>query len=124
LDIKNQCVEISSETELICDKRWSGEALTNILKNASEHSPSGGKIHIESGMNPICRWISVTDSGDGIKSNKVANLFMRFESAKSSKGYGIGLPLALAIMRGQNGDIEIDGGGNGSGATFTLKFFK
>jgi len=124
LDVKNQSVEISGEANLFCDKRWTAEALTNIIKNASEYSPEGGKIRIESGMNPICSWISVTDSGEGIANTKISSLFKRFEGSRNDKGYGIGLPLALAIMRGQNGDIEVDGGGNGSGATFALKFYK
>lgn len=124
LDVKNQSVEICGEAEFFCDKRWTAEALTNVLKNASEYSPMGGKIRIESGMNPICKWISVTDSGEGISNNKIASLFKRFEGSRSDKGYGIGLPLTLSIMRGQNGDIEVEGGGNGCGATFVLKLFK
>lgn len=124
LYVKNQTVEISGETEILCDKRWTAEALTNILKNASEHSPENGKILIKSGMNPICRWISITDSGEGLTDRKIASLFQRFAGSNNEKGYGIGLPLALAIVRGQNGDIEVNGGGNDSGATFTLKFYK
>lgn len=124
LDVKNQSVEIFGGTELFCDKKWIAEALTNIIKNASEYSPDGGVIRIESGGNPVCKWISVTDSGDGIAKNKIASLFKRFEGSRSDKGYGIGLPLALAIMRGQNGDIDIDGGGSGKGAEFILKFYK
>jgi K+-sensing histidine kinase KdpD len=124
LDIKNQSVEISGEIELFCDKRWTAEALTNVIKNSSEYSPEGGAIRVEAGMNPICRWISVADCGEGVPNNKMAGLFRRFEDSRSDKGCGIGLPLALAIMRGQNGDIEADGGGNGSGATFTFKFYK
>lgn len=124
LEVKNQRVEVAKDIELFCDKRWTAEALTNILKNASEYSPTGGIIRIESGMNPICRWISVTDSGEGITKDKIVNLFKWFEGSRSDKGYGIGLPLALAIIRSQNGDIEVDGGGNGCGAIFTLKFFK
>lgn len=124
LDVKNQSIEISNEVELICDMRWTSEALTNIIKNASEISPEDSIIRIELGKNPICKWISVTDCGAGIANIKIANLFKRFENSGQSKGYGVGLPLALAIMRGQNGDIEVDGGGNGIGATFTLKFFR
>ncbi|MCL2081955.1 MAG: HAMP domain-containing histidine kinase [Oscillospiraceae bacterium] len=124
LEAKRQKVEISCDTGLFCDRKWTAEALSNIIKNASEYSPDGGKIRVESGMNPICGWISVTDSGVGISNNKIANLFKRFEGSRSDKGYGIGLPLALAIMRGQNGDVEVDGGGNGCGAAFILKFFK
>ena len=123
LEVKGQSIEISGEAELNCDKRWTAEALTNVIKNASEYSPEGGSIRIVSGMNPICKWVSVTDSGDGIESTKIAGLFRRFEGSRSDKGYGIGLPLALAILRGQGGDIEVDGGGNGTGATFSLKFY-
>jgi signal transduction histidine kinase len=131
LEIKNQSVELSGETEIFCDKRWTSEALTNIIKNATEYSPENGVIRIESGMNPICSWVSVTDSGIGIPTAKIAGLFKRFEGTRSDKGYGIGLPLALAIMRGQNGDIEVNGCGNpvsstgqAHGAVFTLKFYK
>jgi signal transduction histidine kinase len=124
LDIKNQRINLSCETELFCDKRWTSEALTNVLKNASEYSPDGGLISISSGSNPICSWISVTDSGKGISNTDIARIFKQFEGSRSDKGYGVGLPLALAILRGQNGDIEVDGGRNGIGATFTLKFFK
>ncbi|RBP66029.1 signal transduction histidine kinase [Alkalibaculum bacchi] len=124
LDVKNQSVEILNDTELSCDKRWTVEALTNLLKNASEYSPVNSKIYVNSGVNPIYSWISITDSGEGLRKEQYASLFKRFEYSKSEKGYGIGLPLALSIVRGQNGDIEIDGGGHGKGATFSIKFYK
>lgn len=124
LDVKSQRVEILNDAEMLCDKRWTAEALTNVLKNASEYSPMGSKIIVDCGMNPICKWISVNDAGSGIPRSKVASLFKRFEGSRSDKGYGVGLPLALAILRGQNGDIEVNGGDRGSGATFTMKFFK
>lgn len=123
IEIKNQSIEIIGETKLKCDKRWTAEALTNVIKNASEYSPEGGKIRIESGQNPISRWISITDSGKGIAYNNITNIFKRFVGSTSEKSFGIGLPLALTIMRSQNGDIEVDGG-NGAGATFTLKLYR
>jgi signal transduction histidine kinase len=124
LEVKNQHIVCKGECVLYCDKRWTAEALTNVLKNASEYSPEGGEVVIESGANPISAWISVTDSGSGIKTADIASLFRRFEGSRSDKGYGIGLPLALAIMQSQNGDIEASGGGQGAGATLTLKLFK
>jgi signal transduction histidine kinase len=124
LDVKSQRVTVSGSTEIRCDRRWTAEALTNVLKNASEYSPEGGEIRVESGENPICSWIAVTDSGAGIPSNETVRLFRRFENSRSDGGYGIGLPLALSIMRGQNGDIQIDGKSENGGAAFTLKFFK
>jgi signal transduction histidine kinase len=122
LDINEQCVTSSGSASLNCDKRWSAEALTNVIKNASEHSPAGGEISIEAGTNPICDWLSVHDSGSGIAKSELASLFRRFEGSRSEQGYGIGLPLALAIMRAQNGDIEVESFSDG--AKFTLKLFK
>lgn len=124
LDVKNQAVEIRNDIDIFCDKRWTAEALTNVLKNASEYSPINSKITVDCGVNPICSWVSVTDSGEGIPRGKMAGLFKRFEGSRSDKSYGVGLPLALAILRGQNGDIEVNGGENGSGATLTLQFFR
>ena len=121
LDIKNQQVDIAGDIEILCDVNWTAEALTNIIKNALEHSPEGSTIIIRAGENPICKFVSVTDAGQGIPSNKIKSLFRRFDG--NCQGTGIGLPLAKAIMRGQGWDIEVDGGGKGQGAIFTLKFF-
>ena len=100
------------------------EALTNLIKNASEHSPEGSVIRIESGENPIYSWIAVTDAGTGIPREKMAGVFTRFDNSRGSQGYGIGLSLAYSVLQNQNGTIDVDGGGKGKGATFTLKFFK
>lgn len=124
LDINHQSLEIANDFEIFCDRKWTEEAFTNILKNAVEHSPSDGKIMIDCGDNPIYEWISVTDSGTGMKMEQYAALFKRFEYSTNENGFGIGMPLALSIMRGQGGDIDVDFGGNGKGATFTMKFYK
>ncbi|MCL2665215.1 MAG: HAMP domain-containing histidine kinase [Defluviitaleaceae bacterium] len=122
LDIKNQSAEICGDVILLCDRKWTAEALTNIIKNAAENSPEGGVIRIDCGRNPICSRVSVADCGPGIPRDKLSGLFRRFENSRGGDGHGIGLPLALAIMRGQNGDIEVESS-EGTGTTFTLKFF-
>ena len=138
LDIKNQQIVSATpptnmdseevvtapEITITCDKRWTSEALTNLLKNASEATPSGGVIYVSVGENPMYQWIAVTDSGSGIDPTKRAKLFKRFEASSQDNGHGVGLPLALAIMRGQGGDIDVDFGGHGQGAGFMLKFYK
>ena len=132
LDVKNQQVQILGDAAITCDENWTAEAFTNVIKNASEHSPEGSIIEISAGENPLCAWVSVTDTGNGITLNQIKTLFQRFTPAPLPEGgvpkgrgenTGIGLPLALSIMRDQNGDIEVDGGGNGRGATFTMKFY-
>lgn len=124
LDINNQTLGLANDCVISCDKRWTAEALTNIIKNAIEHSPNDSNIKINSGENPMYYWISVQDSGVGMNRSNYAALFKRFEYSTNENGYGIGMPLALSIVKGQGGDIDVDFGGNGQGATFTLKLFK
>ncbi|MDR2654745.1 MAG: HAMP domain-containing histidine kinase [Oscillospiraceae bacterium] len=124
LELKNLSVTVEGGAAFFCDRRWTAEALSNVIKNSAEHSPEGGEIKIASGSNPVNSWVSVTDSGPGIASKDIPGLFRRYKGSRSGKGYGVGLPLALAIMEGQGGGIDVDGGGNGAGATFTLKLYR
>lgn len=124
LELKQQEVRVINSQVFKCDKRWTAEALSNVIKNASEHAPLDSTIEIQVGSNPISMWISVTDEGEGLERDQIVKLFKRFEGSASLTGYGIGLPLALTIMKSQFGDIDIDGGGKGKGATITLKFYK
>lgn len=124
LDINNQTLELKNNIEISCDKRWTTEALTNIIKNAIEHSPNDSIITVDCGDNPLYSWVSVMDSGAGLNKSSYAALFKRFAYSTSENGFGIGMPLALKIIKGQGGDIDVDFGGNGQGATFTIKMFK
>ena len=124
LDIHNLTIELKQDCIIHCDKRWTTEALTNIIKNAIEYSPDGSVIEIDSGENPMYSWISVRDSGMGMDKTEYAALFKRFENSTNENGFGIGMPLALSILKGQGGDIDVDFGGMGEGTTFILKFFK
>lgn len=124
LDVNNQTLALKNDCIINCDKRWTEEALTNIVKNAIEYSPKNQVIEIDSGENPMYSWISVKDSGKGMSRDQYAALFKRFEYSTNENGFGIGMPLALSIVKGQGGDIDVDFGGNGEGTTFIIKFFK
>ena len=124
LDIRSQNVVLKQDTLLFCDRKWTVEALINLLKNASECSEEGSEITVDSGENPIYRFLSVTDAGEGLSKKQLSGLFRRYENSRKESGYGIGLPLSLSIMRAQNGEIEVLPGGNGIGATFVMKFYK
>ncbi len=124
LDVRDQTLELKNDFAINCDKHWTVEALTNIVKNAIEYSPKESTIEIDSGENPMYHWISVKDSGAGMSREQYAALFKRFEYSTNENGFGIGMPLALSIVKGQGGDIDVDFGGNGEGTTFVIKFFK
>lgn len=124
LDVRNQTVSLKRDLSLCCDRKWTAEALLNLLKNASECSREDSEITVDCGENPIYRWISVADTGEGLSKEQLSGLFRRYENTRKENGYGIGLPLARSIMRAQNGEIEVMPGGKGTGATFIMKFYK
>ena len=124
LDINNQTLTLKRDCVVHCDKRWTVEALTNIIKNAIEYSAKDSVIVVDSGENPMYSWISVKDSGLGMDKTEYAALFKRFENSTNENGFGIGMPLALSIVKGQGGDIDVDFGGDGQGTTFIMKFFR
>ncbi len=126
LDVRDQRVIIEGgDIVLHCDSLWSQEALANVIKNASEHSPLGGEIRVAVGENPICAWISIQGSGEGIDPADLPHVFKRFYRRKGAPegGIGIGLSLSLSIMRAQSGDIEVRNE-RGKPAAFVLKFYR
>lgn len=127
MDIKNQTVTVAcSENASFCgDALWTNEALVNILKNCSEHTPECGIIHIEAQENSIYTEIKISDSGSGIAAEDLPHIFERFYKGKDSseQSVGIGLALAQMIIASQNGTVKAENG-IGGGAVFTVKFYK
>ena len=109
---------------LICDRAWMREALTNILKNAYEHVLENGNIIINGEDNPVYKAIIITDDGVGIKKKEIKNIFKRFYSTSSSKNsMGIGLNMARIIVQKHNGKIEVTSE-PGKYTTFKIMFMK
>lgn len=109
---------------LFCDVAWMREALTNILKNACEHTLENGRISITGDDNPVYQAIFITDYGQGISKNEIKNIFKRFYSTNSSKNsMGIGLNMARIIVEKHHGKIEVDSV-VGKYTTFKVIFMK
>ena len=107
---------------LLHDRKWTGEAITNILENAVKYSPPGGEIRISAERLPIYTKISVTDFGPGIAPDEWNSIFKRFyrgRNAKDAEGAGLGLYLASLILQKQGGYILVDSG-PGRYTTFSL----
>lgn len=105
---------------------WTSEAIGNIVKNALDHTGSGGVIRITWEQTPAMVRISVTDNGDGIAPEDIYHIFKRFYRSKNIKnmkttGIGLGLPLAKSIVEGQGGVISVQSERH-HGTTFTLSF--
>lgn len=124
LEIREQELIITAQDcELFCDPLWTAEALTNIVKNAAEHSEFGAAIEVSCSSNPIFAWIEVRDFGSGISSADLPHVFTRFYrcAGAAKDSVGVGLSMSRAILRKQSGDIEV--ASDERGTCFTLKFY-
>lgn len=103
-----------------CDLSWTSEAISNIIKNAIEHTPENGIIEITAKSGSFNTIISIKDSGVGIAEDEIENIFKRFyKKDKKSEGIGIGMNLSKTIMIRQNGDIKVESQVN-KGTTFKI----
>lgn len=127
LDIKNIKIEqkIDDDTIIKADYNWQLEALTNIIKNAIEHSHDNGTIHIDVENNSVFVKIKIRDEGEGINKKDIKHIFDRFYKAKKSSenSIGIGLSLAKTIIEQENGYIKVDSEVD-RGTTFEIKYLK
>lgn len=125
-ELKNQELLINVENEsFIGDFNMSLEALGNIIKNCTEHTPPGGRVTVAAHETPLFTEITVTDTGEGFSKNDLPHIFERFYKGENAceESVGIGLNLARKIITSQNGTITAQNGPNG-GAMFTVKFYK
>ena len=124
-ELKNILIETNVETSnFYLDFNWTLEALTNILKNACEHTHNNGSIKIEVNENPLYLNIKIIDNGVGISESDKKHIFDRFYKGKTNKdSIGIGLNMAKKIINLQNGEIECISKIN-EGTTFDIKFYK
>lgn len=127
LDIKNIKIKQKIRDNIIikADYNWQIEALTNIIKNAIEHSPENSTIYIDVENNSVFTKIRIKDEGEGIDKKDVKHIFDRFYKAKKSSAgsIGIGLSLAKTIIEKENGYIKVESEIN-KGTTFEIKYLK
>ena len=104
-------INISLETTLQPDCFIKGqeneiiEVVINLMKNAVEAMPSGGKISIKTGCSGTKVFFEITDTGIGIDQKDLEKVFDPFWSTKGFKGTGIGLASSHGIIRSHGGEI-------------------
>ncbi len=99
------------DISLFCDREWMIEAVSNLVKNAFDHTDAGKHICVEWKQMPDLLQIVVEDNGCGIHSEDVYHVFKRFYRSRFSKdtqGIGLGLPLAKTIVELHGGNMKVD----------------
>lgn len=107
------------------DKKWTVEALMNIVKNAIEHSDAGSTVEISGEENEVYTQIKIVDHGEGMTEEERGKLFERFYNGNSARedSMGIGLALAKQVVEKQDGYISVDSV-VGKGTVFVVRFLK
>jgi len=89
------------------------QVLTNILDNATRHTPEGG--HITLSVSPVNDMVelSIQDSGPGLSSEDIGRIFERFYRADQSRqredgGSGLGLAIAKSIVQAHSGQLSAE----------------
>jgi two-component system sensor histidine kinase FlrB len=93
-------------------------ALVNLLENAMQATPAGGKICLTGNRRGDLLAIGVRDSGPGISRETQARIFEPFFTTKG-QGTGLGLAIALGVARAHGGAIEVFSE-QGEGAEFVI----
>lgn len=118
----------TQEEEIItaCDIEKMERIMLNLLSNAVKFTPKGGNIYV----NVTCDadnyvYISVRDTGIGIRENKLDIIFERFRQAdqtlaKEHEGSGIGLSLVKSLVEMHSGTVSVKST-FGSGTEFILQ---
>ena len=125
-DLRNINIKlnIKENSKIICDDKWQIEALTNIIKNAIEHSKNNSSIIINIENNNVYSMIEVINFGEGIAKKDIKHIFERFYKCKNTKtdSIGIGLALAKTIIEEDKGTISVES--NKLETKFIIKYYK
>lgn len=124
-DLKNIDIKlnISNDFNLNVDPNWQIEAISNIIKNAIEHSSENDAVYVFAEDNKIYSKIEIINNGV-IDDKELNKIFDRFYTNKKgySESVGIGLSLAKNIIEKNNGKIDVNS--KDSKTIFTIKYYK
>ncbi|HHT9133168.1 MAG TPA: two-component system sensor histidine kinase NtrB [Candidatus Tripitaka californicus] len=95
------------------------QAILNIIINAQQAMPQGGRLSVSTSHKEGHVHIEVTDTGTGIPRHHQDKIFQAYFSTKK-KGTGLGLPTAKRIVEGHGGSIFVEST-EGRGSSFIIQ---
>ncbi|MDX9738155.1 MAG: ATP-binding protein [Azonexus sp.] len=116
-----------SAVEIVGSRKALAGALVNLLENALQATPAGGKIYLGGKICPAGVVFTVRDGGPGVPHEKRERIFEPFFTTKG-QGTGLGLAIARGVARAHGGTIELSSAprsagvaeGGASGAEFVM----
>ena len=100
------------------------EALGNLIHNALEYTPAGGRVTVKTGMRTGQAYLEVEDDGPGIPPAEREQVLERFYriAGTSGTGSGLGLSIVREIAAAHRAEIGIGAGEGGRGCKVGLTF--
>lgn len=105
------------------DANQLSQVLMNLLLNAAEATPEGGRITTAAAKLTYVESVEirVSDTGCGIPPEVLAHVFEPFFTTKRGRGTGLGLSISRAYIRSHGGEMRVDSVlGRGTTVTLTL----
>lgn len=106
-------VDLAAPLPVEADRRRLEQALTNLLDNASRHTPAGTRIALTGRATPDEVVVTVADDGPGIP--EAVRRRLRERGVAHESGGGLGLAIALGIVELQGGRLWIAGADGSEG---------
>lgn len=106
------------------DRVWLCEAITNLIKNAADHSECS-RISLElCGMSGAVK-LTISDNGKGIPQSEIPHLFERFHKKDRGRGmdFGVGIEIARRVVESHDGSITVYSDAE-TGTSFEIIFLK
>jgi PAS domain S-box-containing protein len=96
------------------------EVFLNLIKNALEAMPEGGRLVVEQGQDHGLAWLSFSDTGQGMDAETLERAFEPFFSTKGLGGQGLGLSSSRGILEAHHGTLSAQSV-PGRGATLVVR---
>jgi signal transduction histidine kinase len=81
----------------------------NVIKNALQAMPQGGRLEVNGILNELQMEISFQDTGPGLSSQEMDHIFQPFYSTKEgTQGLGLGLPICQKILERYDGRLVVE----------------
>ncbi len=112
-----------SGSVLDLDARGVTRAVTNLLRNAVQHTPPGGRVEVCTEAVEDRVEVAVSDGCGGIPDPDLDHVFepgWRGDASRSDRGMGLGLAIAREVARGHGGEARAANRRDGTGCVFTL----
>lgn len=115
----NAEVEVAVPQPLRVDPTFIRRALTNLVNNAVQAMPNGGKLEVNGCQQGDQVFICVSDTGVGIPEHVKPKLFTPMTTTKA-KGQGLGLAVVKRLIESLGGNVSFESQ-EGNGTAFTIK---